>query len=316
MTYRRLPPLNAVRAFEATARHLSVTRAAGELAVTPGAVSRQVRELERHLRMELFHRSHAGLTLTTGGQALFAATREALDRIAEGAMLARRSARARQRLRVGAYSLFASRWLIPRWQRMRERHPELEVELVTTNDALELVPQRFDAVIAVADDRPRPGLTVVPIVPIETVPVCAPALVKGGTFDLAGQHLLHSRQRPQDWRRWLEAAGIAGVEPEAGSIFESIGVAIDAAAEGLGVALAIRALIDGDLASGRVVAPIPFQRRTSRSFVLMHDAARAADVALAAFRNWLVAEAAGSEDAGRMAARPASPKPSRDGSRP
>ncbi len=89
-------------------------------------------------------------------------------------------------------------------------------------------------------------------------------------MNLREQHLLHSRRRPQDWRRWLEAAGIAGVDPEAGSVFESIGVALDAAAEGLGVALAIRALIDGDLASGRVVVPIPFCRRTSRSFVLMH----------------------------------------------
>ncbi len=180
MTYRRLPPLNAVRAFEASARHLSVTRAAGELGVTPGAVSRQVRELERHLRMDLFRRGPTGLTLTGGGEALFAAAREALDRIADGALLARRSARARRRLRVGAYSLFASRWLIPRWQRLRERHPGLEVELVTTNDALELVPQRFDAVVVVADDRPRPGVGVVPILPIETVPVCAPALVHGG----------------------------------------------------------------------------------------------------------------------------------------
>jgi DNA-binding transcriptional LysR family regulator len=299
MTYRRLPPLNAVRAFEATARHLSVTRAAGELGVTPGAVSRQVRELEHHLRLELFLRGPAGLALTTAGEALFAAAREALDRLADGTVLARRAATAPRRLRVGAYSLFASRWLIPRWRSLRERHPDLEVDLVTTSDALELVPQRFDAVIVVADGRPRPGLAVVPILPIETVPVCAPALVRGdgARFNLRGQRLLHSRQRPQDWRRWLEAAGIEGVDPAAGSVFESIGVAIDAAAEGLGVALAIRALIEGDLDSGRVVVPIPFCRPTSRAFVLMHDAARAADPAVAAFRDWLVAEAAACADA-------------------
>jgi DNA-binding transcriptional LysR family regulator len=138
----------------------------------------------------------------------------------------------------------------------------------------------------------------VSILPIETVPVCAPALVRDGVpFDLRGQRLLHSRQRPQDWRRWLEAAGIEGVDPSAGSVFESIGVAIDAAVEGLGVALAIRGLIDGDLESGRVVMPIPFCRRTSRGFVLMHDAARAADPAVAAFRDWLVAEAGARADA-------------------
>ncbi|WP_426955720.1 LysR substrate-binding domain-containing protein [Muricoccus radiodurans] len=290
MTYRRLPSLVALRSFEAAARHLSVTRAAGELAVTPGAVSRGVRALEEELGTALFLRSAAGLTLTPAGSALFTAAREALDRIAVG-VAAMRQAAPRRRLVLGAYALFASRWLIPRWNRLRERHPSLEIELQTSADPLELVPGAFDAVIAVSDGRPRPGLMMLPLVPIAMVPVCAPRLVGTGGFTWQGKTLLHSRQRPQDWERWFSAAGITGVDAAAGSTFESIGLAIDAAAGGLGVALAIRALLDQDLVARRVVMPVEFIRPTSRSFTLLHDIERVGDPTLGALRDWLAEEA-------------------------
>ncbi|MFC7738609.1 LysR substrate-binding domain-containing protein [Roseomonas sp. GCM10028921] len=288
MTYRRLPSLVALRSFEAAARHRSVTRAAGELSVTPGAVSRGVRTLEEELGTSLFSRGPSGLALTPAGEALFAAARDGLDRIASG-VAAMRHAAPRRRLRVGAYTLFASRWLIPRWNRLRERHPELEIDLQTSADPLELVPGVFDAVIAVADTRPRPGLAKLPLVPIDMMPVCAPRLAEG--FDWRGVPLLHSRQRPDDWARWLQAAGIAGVDPAAGPGFESIALALDAAAEGLGVALAIRALVAADLAAGRVVVPHPFVRRTTRLFTLLHDAERIGDPAILALRGWLAEEA-------------------------
>ncbi|MCR0982146.1 LysR substrate-binding domain-containing protein [Roseomonas populi] len=288
MTYRRLPSLVALRSFEAAARHRSVTRAAGELSVTPGAVSRGVRALEEELGAALFIRSAAGLALTPAGEALFAAAREALDRIAAG-VVAMRQAAPRRRLRIGAYTLFASRWLIPRWARLRERHPELDIELETSADPLELVPGAFDAVIAVADSRPRPGLAALPLVPIGMIPVCAPALLPA--FDWSRATLLHSRQRPEDWPRWLAAAGIEGVDAARGPRFESIALALDAAAEGLGVALAIRALVGSDLATGRVAAPHPFIRPTTRRFTLLHDAERDGDPALLALRSWLEGEA-------------------------
>lgn len=295
MTYRRLPSLVALRSFEAAARHRSVTRAAGELSVTPGAVSRGVRALEEELATALFTRGATGLALTPAGEALFNAAREGLDRIAAG-LAAMRYAAPRRRLRIGAYTLFASRWLIPRWNRLRERHPDLEIELQTSADPLDLVPGTFDAVIAVTDARPRPGLTMLPLVPIEMVPVCAPRLLGPGGFSWAGQPLLHSRQRPDDWARWLSAAGITGVDPAAGPSFESIALALDAAAEGLGVALAIRALVGADLAAGRVAIPHPFIRPTTRHFTLLHDAGREEDPALAALRGWL------RDEAGRMPA--------------
>lgn len=287
MTYRRLPSLNALRAFEAAARHRSMNRAAGELYVTPGAISRQVRTLEDDLRLELFVRSPSGLALTPAGEVLFAAAREALDRLADGVLRAA-SPGVGVTVSLGVHTLFASRWLIPRLGRLRARHATLDLALTTTGNALDLVPGRFDAVIAVTNPAQRPGLVLQELVPIETVPVCAPHMAG---FDWAGARLLHSRQRPDDWARWLAAAGIAGPDPHAGSMFESIALALDAAAEGLGVAMAIRALVDADLAAGRVVLAHPFCRRSSRSFVLMYEAARAGEGALMALEAWLASEA-------------------------
>lgn len=291
MTYRRLPSLNALRAFEAAARHRSVTRAADELGVTPGAVSRQLRALEEELGLTLFARGPTGLAPTAAGRVLQQSCGGALDRMATGVAKAREAAKP-MFVSVGAYALFASRWLIPRWGRFRERHPGLEIALTTSADPLELLPGKFDAVIAVAEDRPRPGFWTHRLLPIEMVPVCAPALNGARPFRWEGQTLLHSRQRPRDWARWLAAQGVAGMDAEAGPSFESISLAVDAASEGLGIALAIQGLIGADLAAGRVVVPVEGVRRSSRSFMLMVEAARREEPALRRLCDWLVEEAA------------------------
>ena len=199
MPWRRLPPLHAVRAFEAAARHLSVTRAADELSVTPGAVSRHVRALEERLGMPLFLRHPTGLTLTTAGAALARATGEGLDRIADAASGIRM--RRLRRLSIGVYGYFASRLLLPLWPELNKARPDLEIDLHTSINPLELLPGRYDAVIAVSDSAPRAGLITHLLVPIATVPVCAPRWLKGGAADFATAPLLHSRQRPDDWRR-------------------------------------------------------------------------------------------------------------------
>lgn len=291
MTYRRLPSLNALRAFEAAARHRSVTRAADELGVTPGAVSRQVRALEEDLGLMLFSRGPAGLMPTAAGRVLQQSCGAALDRMQAGVTKAQEAAKPLF-VSVGAYALFASRWLIPRWGRLRERQPGLEIALTTSADPLELLPGTFDAVIAVAEDRPRPGFWTQELLPIEMVPVCAPALIGPRPFHWEGQTLLHSRQRPRDWSRWLAAQGVTGVDAEAGPSFESISLAVDAASEGLGVALAIKGLIGADLAAGRVAVPVAGVRRSSRSFMLMVEAARREEPALRRLCDWLVEEAA------------------------
>ncbi|HEY9567487.1 MAG TPA: LysR family transcriptional regulator, partial [Thalassobaculum sp.] len=211
MTHRTLPPLHAVRAFEAAARHLSMTRAAAELNVTPGAVSRQIRDLELRLRTELFVRGPSGLTLTGAGVLLFRAAKEALDALAAG-MIRAQNDPGRQVVKLGAYAVFASRWLIPRLPRFYDRHPDIDLEIVTIADPLELPPHRCDAVVTVTDGRPMPGFDIVPLVAIEAVPVCAPRLLGPKPFDLRDHRLLHIRLRPDDWRRWLPLAGIEGVD--------------------------------------------------------------------------------------------------------
>jgi DNA-binding transcriptional LysR family regulator len=292
MVKRPLPSLTAIKAFEAAAAQLSVTRGAEVLGVTPGAISQQIRDLERDLAVPLFTRTPVGLVLTEAGEILFAAARDGLDRIAAGVRQVRRAI-PRRPLSVGAYTHFASGWLIPRWGHFLDRHPGIAIELTTTAQAEELVPGRFDAVIGVGPTTPDPAaapdLQIIPLLPIELVPVCAPALAGPG-FELARHRLLHSRLRPDDWRRYLEAIGLQGIDPAAGLVFESIGLAIDAAAEGLGVALAIRGLIDRDLALGRIVMPLPMVRRTSRAFALMYRSAARDEPAIVALRRWLLEE--------------------------
>ena len=289
MSGRRLPPLPAVRAFEAAARHRSMTRAADELGVTPGAVSRQVRELETRMETPLFVRRATGLEPTEAGAALAADLGEALDRIAEAARGAR--LRRARRLSIGVYGFFASRFLMPRWQRMRALWPDLTLELHSSSNPLELTPARYDAVIAVSDGAPRSGLSQRRLMPIATQPVCAPGMLAQGELDFAAVPLLHARPRPDDWRRWLDHAGLRQVSAEGGSTFESAGLAIEAAARGLGVAVGIRALLGPEIAAGALAAAHPRLRPTKRWFVLQHARRQRDDPALSAFADWLAAEA-------------------------
>jgi LysR family glycine cleavage system transcriptional activator len=302
MSWRRLPPLHAVRAFEAAARHLSVTRAAEELHVTPGAVSRHVRALETMMGAPLFLRRSTGLRLTVAGEALAAATREGLDRIADAASGIR--LRRMRRLSVGVYGFFASRFLLPLWPDLEKAHPGLAIDLHTSLNPLDLLPGRYDAVIAVSDAAPRPGLVTYPLLPIATVPVCAPAWLQRSKPDFAAVPLLHARPRPEDWRRWLDHAKLGGVPVQGGSSFESIGLAIEAAAAGLGFAMAIEALLAPDLARGAVVVAHETVRPTRRHFVLQLEARLAEDPALLAFADWLCGRAAAPRTAPDVPAPP------------
>jgi LysR family glycine cleavage system transcriptional activator len=282
---RRLPPLHAVRAFEAAARHLSMSRAAEELAVTPGAVSRQVRELEDRLDAILFIRRPTGLELTSAGERLAAATSDAFDRLAE----ATRGAKLRQyrQVSIGVYSQFASRLILPVWAELRDALPAIPVTLHTSSNPLDLLAGQFDLVIAVSGAAEHRGLIEQPLMPIATVPVCAPALLANGPLDFAAVPLLHSRPRPDDWRRWLDHAGFATVPVRGGSSFEGAALTLEAAAAGLGAAIAIEALLAPDLASGALVVAHPTRRPTRRRFVLAHEARLAEDPSVTAVAAWL-----------------------------
>ncbi|MCB1511814.1 MAG: LysR family transcriptional regulator [Hyphomicrobiaceae bacterium] len=288
MPARRLPPLHAIRAFEAAARHLSMTRAAEELKVTAGAVSRHVRSLEIQMETVLFQRRSTGLVLTPAGEALAEVARSALDGLSNAVNGLR--LRRFRRLSIGAYGFFISRALLPRWKQMRVDHPDLEVDLHTSSNALDLVLGRFDAVIAVSDGGSHSGIITHRLLPIATVPVCSPAWLENGEVDFATIPLLHARPRPDDWQRWLDHAGFGAVGGQAGSSFESLGLAIDAAAAGMGCAIAIEGLLPRNLARSGLVRAHGTVRPTRRHFVLQYESRLVGDPAMNLFKDWLVGQ--------------------------
>ncbi len=294
MPMRRLPPLHAIRAFEAAARHLSMTRAAEELAVTPGAISRHVRALEDQMETRLFLRQANGLALTAAGSALAEATRKALDEIADAASGVR--LRRYRRLSVGAYGFFASRFLLPRMARLKVAEPELAIDIHTSSNALDLTPTRYDAVIAVSDGAPTNGIVTRRLLPIATTPVCAPELLRDGPLDFAAVPLLHARPRIDDWRRWLDHAGLNAVGAQSGSSFESMGLAMEAAQAGFGVAMGIEALLAPDEMGGKLARAHIAVRPTRRWFVLQYDERLSDDPALSAFAEWISQEAESEAD--------------------
>jgi LysR family glycine cleavage system transcriptional activator len=288
MLGRRLPPLYAIRAFEAAARHGSMTGAASELLVTPGAISRHVRALEDRMDTQLFLRKATGLELTGAGERLARSVGEALDRIAEatsGARLPRY-----RPLSIGVYGHFASRFLLPRWDDLKRECPHLEIDLHTSANPLDLLPEHYDSVIAVGDGAQTTGLVTRKLVPISTIPVCA-AHLAGTSPDFAAIPMLHARPRPEDWRRWLSHAGYANVPIRNAGSYDSISLALEAAAAGLGYAIAIEALLSQDLQAGRIVLAHRTARPTRRWFVLQYETSRAGDPATNDFAAWLEAQA-------------------------
>src|SRR6266542_2996907 len=223
---RRLPPLNALKAFEAAARHESFTRAAEELCVTQGAVSHQVKALEAELGLKLFNRERQRLVITEAGRAYLVVVRDAFDRIGDGTerLLQRQSGGA---LTVSTSPNFAAKWLVHRLGRFAEAHPEIDLAI-----------RHGDGTTA--------GLHVTRLCTEELFPVCSPKLLNGRKAlrtpaDLGRFTLLHVSDR-QGWRQWLDFAGVNGVDPSRGPVLNQASMAIDAAVDGQGIALARTAL--------------------------------------------------------------------------
>lgn len=294
MARRPLPPLNALRAFEAAARLGSLLEAAAELGVTPGAVSRQVKHLEEQLGVPLFERRHRAIEPTAAGRAYAEMVGSALDGIAD-ATLRVSAPRRPVALSISAYPTFAIRWLVPRWVRFYDRHPGIDLQLTTSLEPVDLARDGFDAATHMGPPD-VPGIEGMRLAPVELFPVCSPAFLAeagpiAGTADLARLTLLHSAPRPDDWPRWLAAEGAAEVRGARDLRFESLNLAFQAAIEGLGVAMGIGALIESDLAQGRLVRALPGVRRSGRAFHLAWRRERARDPRLAAFLAWLREEA-------------------------
>ena len=254
---RPLPSLNSLRAFEAAARHLSFTRAAKELSVTQGAVSRQIKQLETQLGVILFYRRHRELSLTDQGRLLLPQLSRAFD------LMTRAVARIREQqqdLSLKVHPTFAIRWLIPRLHHFQSRHPDIRVRLTTSGINVNFSQENFDAGITHLGEE-RPGVIREQILMEQLVPVCAPALLETGhpvscAEDLKYHTLLHNSPDLKEWRAWAEQRGISGLSLERGQVFEVDDAALQAATAGLGIALGDLFLIRDELTAGRLVAPL------------------------------------------------------------
>ncbi|UPK35906.1 LysR family transcriptional regulator [Bradyrhizobium sp. 186] len=290
---RSLPPLNAVRAFEAAARLGSFKEAAVELAVTHGAVSQQVRLLEEWLGAPtLFRRSVRRVVLTPAGAALLAEFGPALDRISAAVQQhrARRGDPPAAVLRVNALATFSLRWLLPRMSRFRAEHPDIEVRLSTSNDPVDALPELFDVVIRGGPDSFH-GFASRVLLSERRLPVCNPSLLAqlplAEITDLSRHTLLHVTSTPRLWRDWLTDAGQPSLEPAASLTFDHFYLTIQAALDGLGVAMGPTALIADDLAAGRLVTPFPKISLPARSYFAYFPEGRSDDPHRAVFCDWL-----------------------------
>ena len=277
-------PLNALRAFEAAARHLNFTRAAIELCVTQGAVSHQVALLEERLGMPLFRRLPRGLALTDEGQALVPVLADAFDRI--GATLDRYAdGRLREVLTVGVVGTFASGWLLERLGDFTRAHPHVDLRLMTNNNRVDLAGEGLDLAIRFGDGAWH-GTHADPIMEAPLTPLCAPALAErlSDPGELGRETLLRS-YRPDEWPRWFAAAGVA-CPPIRGPVLDSSMLMIASAAAGHGVALAPPAMFEKELQTEILVRPFPIEVTTGR-YWLTRLISRPDTAAMRTFRDWL-----------------------------
>lgn len=282
---RKLPFLNGVRAFEAAARSGSFAGAADELSVTPAAISRMVRLLEERLGLALFQRRPNGLVLTPAGRTYQTGLTQILDALAN--LTAQVTALASPFITVGVGPTFAIRWLIPRLASFHKEQPDIDVR-ITTGGAAAPFAADWTCGIKLGGGSWQ-GLLAEPLFAADLVPVCAPALAKQirQPADLTSATLLRVAHAPDDWPRWLKAAGVARLAPK-GPQFEYYGQALQAATDGLGVAMGIRPYIDDDLAARRLVAPFSLSVPKGARWYLVYDPAHAAAPGFTAFRGWLM----------------------------
>ncbi len=282
---RRLPFLNGVRAFEAAARAGSFAGAAAELHVSPAAVSRMVKLLEERLGIALFERGANRLTLTAAGSGYQAGLTRILDQLASLTEQVTTMGR-RQVLTVGVGPTFAIRWLIPRLAGFRRSAPEVDVRITTHGPMAPFDPD-WSCGITLGDGD-WPGLTAEPLFTADLLPVCAPALARdlASPSDLDATALLQVTHAPEDWPRWLRAAGLDRTAAS-GPVFEVYGQALQAAVDGVGIAMGIRPYVDDDLAAGRLVAPFDLTVSKGKGWYLVYRPAGVEAPAFAAFRGWL-----------------------------
>ena len=291
---RRLPPLNALKAFEAAARHESFTRAAEELCVTQGAVSHQVKALEAELGIKLFNRERQRLVITEAGREYLTVLRDSFDRIAVGTerLIQRQSSGV---LTVSTSPDFAAKWLVNRLGRFAEAHPGIDLRISATLHHVDFAREDVDLAVRHGDGS-WPGLDVARLSTEQLFAVCSPKLLRGRQritkpSDVLKFPLLHLDDR-KDWAKWLEAAGVAGAELSHGPVLNRASMVIDAAVDGQGIALARTTLAAWDLINGRLIRPLAETLRLSKTYWIICPKATSTLPKITTFRDWLLAEAA------------------------
>jgi LysR family glycine cleavage system transcriptional activator len=285
-----LPPLNALRAFEAIGHYLSLARAADELCVTPSALSHQLGQLEQQLQVKLFIRTGRGLAFTEEGRVLHEEVTQCFGRLAR-TIDSIRPGKRRQTLTVSMLSTFAMRWFIPRLPDFQQRYPELDVRISTSIALADFQRDQVDCAVRFGIGN-WPGVKADFLFREQLTPVCTPALAKQlkQPADLLGLTLLHSKQRPDDWRVWLSAEGVSGGGTDSGLMFETRNFAIQAAESGLGVAVVDPALVEEALQSGRLVLPFKDVIPGPNGYYFVYSAGGAMEEKVARFREWLIGQ--------------------------
>jgi LysR family glycine cleavage system transcriptional activator len=286
---RRLPSLNALKAFEATARHESFTRAADELCVTQAAVSQQVKSLEAELGVHLFRRERQRLCITEAG------------RLYQDAVLQRQNSGV---LTVTTSPNFASKWLVHRLRRFSEAHPGIDLRISASMHHVDFVREEIDLAIRHGNGQ-WPGMHVTRLCAETLFPVCSPRLMAGrhalrAPRDVTRHTLLHTNTT-DEWADWLGKAGVEGVDLKRGIVFNQASMAIDAAVDGQGIALARSALAAADLLSGRLVRPFTDWLEAPYAYWIVCPHSTAELPKISTFRDWLLKEA--EDDARGMSAR-------------
>ncbi len=290
---RDLPPLNALRAFEAAARLQSISKAALELSVTHGAVSRQIRVLEEDLGLALFSKDGRGLKLTDSGMRLRDASAEAFDRLRSAcAELKQQTADAPFVLACPG-SLLA-RWFIPRLDRLNRELPELRLQLSASDGELDPRRAGIDATLWFAEPPWPADMQVFELAVEQIGPVLSPRyagfarLEKASAEQLLGEALLHTTSRPQAWPQWAQSQSVSPTKLHLGQGFEHLYYLLEAAVAGLGVAIAPQQLVADELAAGRLVAPWGFVQTSAR--LALWVPARTPSARAAKLANWLERE--------------------------
>jgi len=295
---RRIYPLNALRAFEASARHLSFVKAAEELSVTPAAVSHQVKRLEEYLGQPLFRRLPRGLLLAESAQLLFSELRgvfASLDKAMERVL----DTDPHGTLTLSVAPTFAVMWMIPRLQKFDALHPDIDIRISTSLGLIDFQRDDFDAAIRLGNGN-WPGMETIKLFDETVTPMCSPRLLEGPNAlkipdDLSKHVLLHNHSMDYDpeaptWATWLKAAGASRVDASHGTHFSLPDHGLQASMDGAGVVLGWRYLAAQDIAAGRVVEPFDLALPLGSSFYLVYPEAQSQRPNIAALRDWLMQE--------------------------